>query len=786
MAPNPVFYHITSPWLLVDTQGQVQAANTAGEPWRLLFEGNGENRPTEPDTDTNDRPCSVHWQSQKPLSAQAILSDVLQADGHPTWPSWLPCENALIKVQRLEVEGVPHGFLEIFPEAGQEKLRFFQDVSQAVNSSLILEDIFESLGDVLQAYLPYQDAAIVILDESQNGIKTLVRFSAQGSLEISGEHHAFAGYEPLVDTLLRTPQSRRYTRNELPASFLLPNDAMAALVAPLISKGVVIGLIALATDKPSGFSSYHEELLNEVSAQLAVGVENARLYWQTQAQAGREFLINQLTRSIRQSLDIDSILGTAVNELGKVMGVSRCSIQYFPPSATQNELQPEAQMQTNSESMASTTQSSSEKLFHYQMPRFNAPPDDLALLQQAEQAIFRKRRDSHYNPFILNDVRDCPPDWIPPGHFEAAGIKSLAVIPILIRDTLVGTMSLHQCDAYRAWVMEDIELLKAMAEHLGVALNQAQLFLTLDQRTHDLERTLEELQQAQLYLVQSEKMAMLGQFVAGIAHEVNTPLGTMVSNNATLTTCLEKLKPLLLPPQELPMTEVPLERIETSPKPGGADTTPRKPSQSLPVDATRLLAGMDSLFSLNKLAGDRIQEIVRNLRNFARLDESELKRVDLHEGIDSTILLLKSGLDSRIQWVRHYSPDLPLVQCFPGLLNQVFMNLMVNAGHALQEAAAADPARLTHEPMTITIETHWDSENAIASVTIRDNGKGIAPEHLAKVFDPGFTTKGVGVGTGLGLALCYRIVEKHNGRLLVESPPGQGASFTVRLPVTGQ
>ena len=725
LALNPIFYHITSPWLLVDAEGQVQATNAAGEPWRAIL-----NNSEQSNTNHTASPYLAHWQTKAPLETSRLLANLLTR----RYPSWLTLEGTLLKVQALNDNGVIRGFLEVFPETDQEKLQFFQAVSQAVNSSLILEDIFESLGDVLHTYVPYQKATIVILDESQNGIKTLVRLSAEGALEISGEHHAFAGYDPLADTLLHHPQSRRYQKEELPRSFLLPNDAMAALITPLINKGVVIGLIALSSAKPNGFSAYHEELLSEVSAQLAVGVENARLYWQTQSQAGREFLINQLTRSIRQSLDIESILGTAVNELGKVMGVSRCSIQYFPPSDADSK---------------SETQTP-EKTFHYQMPGI-APPDQAL----GEQAIFRKRKEHHHNPFILNDVRDCPPDWIPQSRFEVAGIKSLAVIPILIRDTLVGTMSLHQCDAYRAWVIEDIELLKAMAEHLGVALNQAQLFLTLDQRTHDLERTLEELQQAQLYLIQSEKMAMLGQFVAGIAHEVNTPLGTMISNNATLTACLEKLKPLLLPHTDV----------------------------STPVDPERLLSGMDSLFSLNRLAGDRIQEIVRNLRNFARLDESELKRVDLHEGIDSTILLLKSGLDSRIQWVKHYSPDLPMVQCFPGLLNQVFMNLMVNAGHALQEASA-DPSRPSGTPMMITIETQWDNDQENVSVIIRDNGKGIAPENLAKVFDPGFTTKGVGVGTGLGLALCYRIVEKHHGRLMVESPPGEGARFTVRLPVS--
>lgn len=625
----------------------------------------------------------------------------------------------------------------------QEKLRFFQAVGRAVNSSLILEDIFESLGEVLYAYVPYREAVIIILDDSRNGVKTRVRLSAGGALDISGEHNAFVGYDPLIDGLLRNPHARRYRRcDDWPASGLLTPDATAALVVPLVNKGVVIGLIALSGDEPAGFLPVHEELMDDVSAQLAVAVENARLYWQTQAQAGREFLINQLTRSIRQSLDIDVILGTAVTELGKVMGVSRCFIRYFPPAGPDN---------------ADVGDAVSAKSFHYRMPGVPPFPTDREV-HPVEGDVFRLRKEQSYNPFILNDVRDCPPDWIPQAWFEAGGIKSMAVIPILIRDTPAGFIVLHQCDGWRAWVMEDIELLRAMAEHLGVALHQAQLFLALDQRTRELERTLEELQQAQLYLIQSEKMAMLGQFVAGIAHEVNTPLGTMIGNNATLTACLEKLKPFVTPGA-------------ASEGSAGSETNPE-----------RLLEGMDSLLSLNRLAGSRIQEIVRNLRNFARLDESELKRVDLREGIESTILLLQSSLDPRIQMIRRYDPGVPPVQCYPGLLNQVFMNLLVNAGHAVREAIA-DPATPPDAPMAITLETLWEPDSESVSIVVRDTGKGIAPENLARVFDPGFTTKGAGVGTGLGLALCYRIVEKHGGRISVESAPNAGAAFAVRLPL---
>jgi signal transduction histidine kinase len=701
-------YGITSPLILVDENGHSVAATATG---KAVLE----------QLHPSVASCVDGGEVLLPL----LIRNALQ--GAPL--TQLAAEGGLLRIHRLAepVDGAV-GVLEWVSGSGEEKLRIVQEVSQAVNSSLILEDIFEALGEVLRAYIPYREAVIVILDDSQNGIKILVRISEDGTLEISGEHNTFAGYEPIVDQILRQPVSRLFTRCDLPESFLLAESAAAALVVPLINKGVVIGLIALSTLQEQGFDRHQEILLKEVSAQLAVAVENAKFYWQTQAQASREFLINQLTMSIRQSLDIDVILGTAVAELGKVTGVSRCFIRYFSPSGE-------------------------EKAFQYLLPGTAPFTDHQASL---EKNIFQLRKDQPYNPFILNDVRDCPPVFAPQTLFEENQLRSLAVIPILIRDKLAGTITLHQCDAFRVWVPEDIELLKAMAEHLGVALHQAQLFLELDQQKQALEKTLEELQQAQLYLIQSEKMAVLGQFVAGIAHEVNTPLGTVISNNTTIKKCLDKLKQVF--PAEA--------------EPSGAGISP-----------AQLFETAENLLALNKLATTRIQDIVKNLRNFARLDESELKTVDLHEGIDSTILLIQSSMGNGIQLVRDYDENLPLIQCFPGLLNQVFMNLLVNAIHAIR-----DPENLAHrngriEPDQITIQTRYHAESNRVLVSVRDTGKGIPPENMAKVFDPGFTTKGVGVGTGLGLALCYRIVEKHHGRITVESSVNQGTTFTVEIPV---
>lgn len=717
---EPLLQSIASPLVLVDAAGDLLWANAEGE---------------------------------KNFRRFRVVPEAMSADGELTAPAamaiaaaapcatWAGTEDGLLRMTPLPLGDGQRGLLlEWLPEAGAQKLRVLQEVGRAVNSSLILEDIFDSLGDVLRQSIPCQEAVIVILDDSQNGIKIVVRILEDGELEISGEHNAFAGYEPVIDRILRNPVSHLYGRQDLSASLLFREPAASAIVVPLINKGVVIGLIAMASASEGGFTHSQEELLAEVSAQLAVAVENAKFYWQTQAQASREFLINQLTMSIRQSLDIDSILSTAVMEIGKVTGVSRCFIRYFQPGAIERAFEAEGIEEITGEHPA--LPEVPPRVYRYQIPGVPPLDDDGA---DFERAVFQLRKDQPYNPFILNDVRDCPP--LPSfgqvdGWFAGNGIKSLSVFPILVRDELVGTITLHQCDAYRVWVPEDIELLKALAEHLGVALHQAQLFLTLENQKQALEQTLDELKRAQLYLIQSEKMAVLGQFVAGIAHEVNTPLGTMISNNATLKVCVDKLN------------------SENTPSPD-------------------LLESMQSLLELNKLASTRIQEIVKNLRNFARLDESELKTADIHEGIESTLLLVKSSLDPGIEIVRRYDDHLPPVRCYPGLLNQVFMNLLVNASHAIQDK---QPGESNGTGKRITIETRYDPGTGQVTIAFHDTGKGISEQNLPKVFDPGFTTKGVGVGTGLGLALCYRIVEKHHGRIHVESQLNEGTSFYVDIP----
>jgi signal transduction histidine kinase len=258
----------------------------------------------------------------------------------------------------------------------------------------------------------------------------------------------------------------------------------------------------------------------------------------------------------------------------------------------------------------------------------------------------------------------------------------------------------------------------------------------------ELIRANKELRDTQIQLVQSEKMVSLANLVAGLAHEINTPIGSINSMNDTLGRAVENLKIVLrqLFPQE----------YEENPRLNGV---------------LKILGDTNKVVTV---ASERVTHIVRNLRNFARLDEAELKRVDIHESLEATLRLVQHQFKDRIEVVRNFS-QIPAIVCYPSRLNHVFLNILVNAGEAIKGNGK------------IGIST-FQKDHKI-HVIFKDNGLGIRKEHLSKIFDPGFTTKGVGVGTGLGLSICYQIIKDHKGEIKVESEPGQGSAFTIILPM---
>ncbi|HEY9872061.1 MAG TPA: ATP-binding protein [Candidatus Obscuribacterales bacterium] len=302
---------------------------------------------------------------------------------------------------------------------------------------------------------------------------------------------------------------------------------------------------------------------------------------------------------------------------------------------------------------------------------------------------------------------------------------------------------------------DEVEQLKSQVAALEELLEVYQKS-ALD-KADKLERTIEELQQAQAKLIQSEKMSSLGQMVAGVAHEINNPVNFIYGNIDHVNSYAQDLLNLLeLYQQEYPNPTATIEEeIEA-------------------IDLDFLTEDLPKTLSSMKMGADRIRKIVLSLRNFSRLDEAEMKPVNIDEGIDNTLLILNYRLKQGIEIIKEYG-DLPLVECYPAQLNQVFMNIISNAIDALLEQES-------HYNKQITIYTAVVDSNQI-QVRIRDNGSGMLPEVKAKLFDPFFTTKPVGVGTGLGLSICYEIVEKHGGKIDVSSKPGEGTEFVIYLPI---
>lgn len=328
--------------------------------------------------------------------------------------------------------------------------------------------------------------------------------------------------------------------------------------------------------------------------------------------------------------------------------------------------------------------------------------------------------------------------------------------------------------------VEEINILaqsfKRMAEQLREAFVQLEktneeLETRVDDRTRALSETLERLKLTQTQLVQTEKMSSLGQLVAGVAHEINNPVNFIHGNLSHAEEYISDLLKLVYLYQSVhPNVNVEVQKTLDE------------------IDFDFLCTDLPKLLDSMKIGTTRIREIVLSLRTFSRLDEAEMKAIDIHEGIDSTLMILASRLKQKnsrdaIQVIKQYD-NLPPVQCHAGRLNQVFMNLLTNAIDALEEAAKEQFHRADWRPQ-IWVTTLL-RENHDVVVQIRDNAKGIPSKTLAKIFDPFFTTKSVGKGTGLGLSISYQIVTQHGGNLFCRSIMGEGTEFTVEIPLEKQ
>ncbi|MEG3848046.1 response regulator [Microcoleus sp. herbarium19] len=317
------------------------------------------------------------------------------------------------------------------------------------------------------------------------------------------------------------------------------------------------------------------------------------------------------------------------------------------------------------------------------------------------------------------------------------------------------------------------EVLARVNTHLGLRNTQRQLHREIADRILaevELKQTLTALQQMQMQLVQNEKMSALGNLVAGVAHEINNPIGFL---NGSIHNTKEHIQDLIrhlsLYQQSYPSAPAPIQE-------NAAD-----------IDLEFLIADLPKLLHSMQGATDRIKGISTSLRTFSRADTEYKVKANIHDGLDSTLLILKYRLKANehrpeIQVIKDYG-DLPQIECFPGQLNQVFMNILANAIDALDEFNIERKLdEIKANPNKIKIKTSLD--NNIVKITIADNGKGIVEEIKSQIFEHLFTTKPVGQGTGLGLAIAHQIVaEKHCGTLNVNSQVGKGTVFAIEIPI---
>ncbi|MGM3308330.1 ATP-binding protein [Anabaena sp. WFMT] len=352
-------------------------------------------------------------------------------------------------------------------------------------------------------------------------------------------------------------------------------------------------------------------------------------------------------------------------------------------------------------------------------------------------------------------------------------MNSLICVPLRAKARVLGAIAIGTIkpDAYKA---EHLKLVSIFASQSAIAIEKALLYQQSCQaaveakaQTEKLQQTLRELQMAQTRLIQSEKMSSLGQLVAGVAHEINNPLNFICGNLRYVAEYAKNLLSLLQDYQQfLPVAPLDLQsELET-------------------IDLEFIIQDLPKLLDSMKLGTDRIVEIVQSLKNFSRHDEAQMKTVNIHDGIDGTLMILRHRLkaaicSSEIEIVKDYA-KLPLIECYPGQLNQVFMNILSNAIDALEAEMENGAIRTTPQ---ITILTEVLDQQWVV-IRIADNGLGMKEEVLHRMYDPFFTTKEVGKGTGLGMAISHQIVvERHRGILKCRSQPGEGTEFWIQIPV---
>jgi light-regulated signal transduction histidine kinase (bacteriophytochrome) len=527
-------------------------------------------------------------------------------------------------------------------------------------------------------------------------------------------------------------------------------------------------------NRAPAWTSEDTELAQALGEQFSMAIQQYQLYQQVRSlnatlelqvqertvklRQALEFsqLRKQITDQIRSTLDWPTLLSTIVREVRSVLDTDRAVIYQIHPG-------------NSSKVIVENVQGKWSSVLEIQEPNGCFSTGAVSEPKPRSTRFFEEGRIRAVSNIEVEIPDHCYREFL-----KSLEVKAYLVVPIRREweSKLWGLLIVHECRSPRVWQPSEIDLLEQLANQAAIAIGQAELYEQSQQATAaataEAERAqlaLEELKQTQSQLIQSEKMSSLGQLVAGVAHEINNPVNFIYGNIRHTTEYIQDLIILLQCYQQ------------HYPHPNEAI---RDLAEDIDLDF--LIEDLPRMLDSMKLGADRIRHIVLSLRNFSRLDQAEMKPVDIHEGIDGTLLILQYRLKPKadrgeIQVIKDYG-DLPPIECYAGQLNQVFMNLISNGIDALEEKIERGDC----DRPIVEIHTKMISKEKV-SILISDNGCGIPSHILDRIFEPFFTTKPVGIGTGLGLSISRQIiVEKHGGKFECFSEVDQGTKFLIEIP----